>query len=75
MDVKEKITTLRALYLSHIEAIQNVVRLHKAGSNAGLEQISSLAASNAHSIEEVGATDEVPLCLSPIIPHGWLFLL
>lgn len=70
MDVSEKITTLRALYLSHIEAVQNVVRLHKAGSNAGLEEISSLAASNAHSIEEVGATNEVSF---PIIP-GWFFL-
>ncbi|KAG2682994.1 hypothetical protein I3843_10G011500 [Carya illinoinensis] len=53
VEVKEKITTLRALYLSHIEAVQNIVRLHKAGSNAGLEEISSLAASNAHSIEEL----------------------
>ncbi|KAE8098577.1 hypothetical protein FH972_016630 [Carpinus fangiana] len=52
MDVKKMLTALRALYMSHIEAVQNVVRLHKASSNAGLEEISSLAASNAHCIEE-----------------------
>ena len=44
----------RALYISHIEAVQNVVRLHKASSNAALEEISALASSNAHSIAEVG---------------------
>ncbi|KAF3441637.1 hypothetical protein FNV43_RR15552 [Rhamnella rubrinervis] len=52
MDLKKKVQSSRALYLSHIEAVQNVVRLHKASSNAGLEEISSLASSNAHSIEE-----------------------
>ncbi|KAH7512183.1 hypothetical protein FEM48_Zijuj12G0063400 [Ziziphus jujuba var. spinosa] len=52
MDLKKKVQSSRALYLSHIEAVQNVVRLHKASSNASLEEISSLAAANAHSIEE-----------------------
>ncbi|KAK1563570.1 hypothetical protein Q3G72_029364 [Acer saccharum] len=51
-DMKKKVTTSRALYISHMEAVQNVVRLHKAGSNASLEEISTLASSNAHSIEE-----------------------
>lgn len=55
MDLKKKVQSSRALYLSHIEAVQNVVRLHKASSNASLEEISSLAAANAHSIEEVGS--------------------
>jgi len=55
MDVRKKVTGLRTLYISHIEALQNVVRLHKASSNAGLEEISSLTASNAHSIEQVGS--------------------
>lgn len=36
--------------MSHVQAVQNVVRLHKASSNAGLEKISSLVASNAHSV-------------------------
>lgn len=52
VDVKKKVTALRFLYMSHIEALQNVVRLHKASSNAGLEEISSLSASNADSIEQ-----------------------
>ncbi|KAF2289708.1 hypothetical protein GH714_038107 [Hevea brasiliensis] len=51
-DMKKKLTTSRALYISHIEAVQNVVRLHKASSIAGLEEISSLASSNAQSIED-----------------------
>lgn len=54
MDIKKKVTASRALYISHIEAVQNVVRLHKASSDACLEEISTLASSNAQSIEEVG---------------------
>lgn len=69
-----KVTALRALYMSHVEAVQNVVRLHKASSNAGLEEISSLAASNAHSVEEVGTIDEFPGVLSLLIRHGCFFL-
>ncbi|KAG2686633.1 hypothetical protein I3843_09G015600 [Carya illinoinensis] len=57
VDVKKKVTALRALYMSHTEAVQNVVRLHKATSNAGLEEICSLAAFNAHSIEEFLASE------------------
>lgn len=53
--MKKKVTSSRALYISHIEAVQNVVRLHKASSNASLEEISALASSNAQSIEEVGS--------------------
>ncbi|KAJ7976146.1 Kinesin-like protein [Quillaja saponaria] len=52
VDTKKKVTALRALFLSHIEAMQNVVRLHKASSDAGLEEISSLIASNEHCIKE-----------------------
>ena len=53
--MKKKVTAARALHVSHMEAVQNVVRLHKANSNAALDEISALAFSNAHSIEEVGA--------------------
>lgn len=53
--MKKKVASSRALYLSHIEAVQNVVRLHKASSNAGLDEVSSLASANADSIEEVGS--------------------
>lgn len=52
MEMKKKVASSRALYLSHIEAVQNVVRLHKASSNTGLDEVSSLASANAHSIEE-----------------------
>lgn len=52
--MKKKVTASRALYISHMEAVQNVVRLHKASSNACLDEISALASSNAQSIEDVG---------------------
>ena len=55
-DLKKKVKSSRALYVSHIEAAQNVVRLHKASSDAGLEEISCAVSSNAHSIEEVSAS-------------------
>lgn len=51
--MKKKVTSLRALYTSHVEAVQNVVRLHKASSDATLEEISTLSTSHHHSIEEV----------------------
>ncbi|XP_021892543.1 kinesin-like protein KIN-5C [Carica papaya] len=57
MDIKKKVTASRALYISHIEAVQNVVRLHKASSDACLEEISTLASSNAQSIEEFLASE------------------
>ncbi|XP_038903563.1 kinesin-like protein KIN-5C [Benincasa hispida] len=57
MDMKKKLSSSRTLYISHIEALQNVVRLHKASSNATLEDISSLASSSANSIEEFLTTE------------------
>ncbi|KAA8518561.1 hypothetical protein F0562_016035 [Nyssa sinensis] len=59
IDFKKKITASRALYISHIEAVQNVVRLHKASSNAALEEISASSSSNAHSIGEFLAAEAV----------------
>ncbi|KAK6944046.1 Kinesin motor domain [Dillenia turbinata] len=56
-DIKKKVAACRALYTSHIEAVQNVVRLHMASSSANLEEISSLASSNAHSMEELLASE------------------
>ncbi|XVF55755.1 hypothetical protein PTKIN_Ptkin06aG0062300 [Pterospermum kingtungense] len=52
LDMKKKVTTARALHVSHMEAIQNVVRLHKASSNAALDEITTMVSSNAHSIHE-----------------------
>lgn len=63
MEMKKKVASSRALYVSHIEAVQNVVRFHKASSNAGLDEISSLASANAHSIEEVGSNLSFVTCL------------
>ncbi|KDP37322.1 hypothetical protein JCGZ_06776 [Jatropha curcas] len=56
-DLKKKLKTSKALYVSHMEAVQNVVRLHKATSIAGLEEISSSISSNAQSIEEYLASE------------------
>ncbi|OIT27551.1 PREDICTED: kinesin-like protein KIN-5C [Nicotiana attenuata] len=52
LDLKRKINSSKALYISHFEAMQNVVRLHKATSNATLEEISTLASTNSISTKE-----------------------
>ncbi|KAK7378809.1 hypothetical protein VNO80_04257 [Phaseolus coccineus] len=52
VDFKKKVTSLRALYISHVEAVQNVVRLHKASSDAAFEEIASVISSNGDSIEK-----------------------
>ncbi|KAG8374100.1 hypothetical protein BUALT_Bualt11G0095800 [Buddleja alternifolia] len=59
IELKKKINSSRALYVSHFEAVQNVVRLHKAGNNAALEELSSLASSNSQSIEEFLSAEAV----------------
>ncbi|KAF5203963.1 Kinesin-like protein kin-5c [Thalictrum thalictroides] len=46
-DLKKKMAASKALFTSHMEAMQNVVHLHKASNNAGLGEISSLALANA----------------------------
>lgn len=61
--MKKKVTSLRALHKSHVEEMQNVVRLHKANSDASLEEISSLSASNRHSIEEVSFVSVMSIAL------------
>ncbi|KAJ4970085.1 hypothetical protein NE237_003184 [Protea cynaroides] len=57
VDVKKKVANLRALYISHLEALQNVVSLHKASVNANVEEISSLTSANASSLEQFLATE------------------
>ncbi|XP_020549377.1 kinesin-like protein KIN-5C [Sesamum indicum] len=52
VELKKKVSSSRALYISHFEAVQNVVRLHKAGANAALEDLSALAYSHSKSIED-----------------------
>uniref|UniRef100_A0A0E0AYW7 Kinesin-like protein n=1 Tax=Oryza glumipatula TaxID=40148 RepID=A0A0E0AYW7_9ORYZ len=46
-EIKKKILASKALYMSHMEAFQNVVLLHKANSNSTLEDISSLSAASS----------------------------
>nr|VDD15046.1 unnamed protein product [Brassica rapa] len=53
LEMKKKVGASRDLYSSHLEAVQNVVRLHKANSNACLEEVSALTTSSASSIDEV----------------------
>ncbi|KAL3646890.1 Kinesin-like protein KIN-5C [Castilleja foliolosa] len=57
VELKQKVDSSRALFVSHFEAVQNVVRLHKAGTNAALEELSTLASSNSQSIEEFLAAE------------------
>ncbi|MQL77658.1 hypothetical protein Taro_010094 [Colocasia esculenta] len=55
MELKKKVLASRALYISHIDTVQNVVRLHKASINGSLEEMSTLAASNYCALEEVSS--------------------
>ncbi|ONK57135.1 uncharacterized protein A4U43_C10F16970 [Asparagus officinalis] len=50
LELKKKVSNSRALCISHVEGIQNAVRLHKSTSDAGLEEISSAAAANCSSL-------------------------
>ncbi|XP_004249436.1 kinesin-like protein KIN-5C [Solanum lycopersicum] len=59
VDLKRKTRASRALYVSHLEAMQNVVKLHKASSSAALEEISALASSNSISIKEFLDAEDV----------------
>ncbi|XP_068659379.1 kinesin-like protein KIN-5C [Aristolochia californica] len=56
-ELKEKVAASRSLYLSHVEGIQNVVRLHQATSNANLEELANLASINHHCLEEFLAAE------------------
>ena len=52
LEMKKKVRASRDIYSSHLEELQNVVRLHKANSNACLEEVSALTTSSACSIDE-----------------------
>ncbi|KAL8259949.1 hypothetical protein R6Q59_027902 [Mikania micrantha] len=52
-DLKKKITASKNLYISHVEDMGNVVRLHKASANGSLEDISAKALSNAQCVDEL----------------------
>ncbi|XXG62760.1 hypothetical protein AAC387_Pa05g1072 [Persea americana] len=53
LELKKKVASSKALYVSHIEAMQNVVRLHNAGNKAKLEEMSSLASSTSGTLEQL----------------------
>ncbi|KAI4378545.1 hypothetical protein MLD38_016009 [Melastoma candidum] len=53
VEIRKKVAASKAVCISHIEAMQNIVRLHKASSGAGLENISSAASSYAENILEL----------------------
>ncbi|KAG2585740.1 hypothetical protein PVAP13_6KG409000 [Panicum virgatum] len=57
-ELKKKILASKALYMSHMEAFQNVVLLHKASANATLEDISSLSAASCCSLDQLLACVE-----------------
>ncbi|GLJ54279.1 hypothetical protein SUGI_1164380 [Cryptomeria japonica] len=54
-ELKQKVVDLRASYFSHLESLQNIARLHKAGSNASLDDIKSSASMNVALLEETFA--------------------
>ncbi|XP_076908537.1 kinesin-like protein KIN-5C [Bidens hawaiensis] len=56
-DLKKNVSASRNLYISHIEDMENVVRLYKASANGSLEDISAKAVSNAHCVEELLAEE------------------
>ncbi|KAF5953941.1 hypothetical protein HYC85_006797 [Camellia sinensis] len=59
IDLKKKMTASRAVCISHMEAVQNVVCLHDASSNAAVEEISASVSSNVHSIEKFLAAEAI----------------
>ncbi|KAH9322160.1 hypothetical protein KI387_016799, partial [Taxus chinensis] len=52
-ELKQKVVDLKALYFSHLESLQNIVRLHKSNSNASLDDINSSASTNVTLFEEM----------------------
>ncbi|KAH7671364.1 Plus-end-directed kinesin ATPase protein [Dioscorea alata] len=57
-ELGKKFSSSKALYISYMEAVQNVVRLHKTSANAALEEITSLTSTNSCSLEHLLAMDE-----------------
>lgn len=59
LELKKKVSASRSLYVSHIEGIQNAVRLHKSTSTAGLEDISSTISANCYSLLHVSMESQM----------------
>ncbi|MFS7983461.1 putative kinesin-like protein [Helianthus anomalus] len=56
-ELKKKVSASRCLYISHIEGIENVVRLHKASANGSLKDILDQSSSNARCVEKLLAVE------------------
>ncbi|CAH9082652.1 unnamed protein product [Cuscuta epithymum] len=59
LEVKKRVSGSKLLYISHFEAMQNIVKLHKASSNAAIDDIYASVSSNSQSISEFLATEAV----------------
>ncbi|CAH9127774.1 unnamed protein product [Cuscuta epithymum] len=59
LEVKKKVSGSKLLYISHFEAMKNIVKLHKASSNAAIDDIDDSVSSNSQSISEFLATEAV----------------
>ncbi|CAM0911628.1 unnamed protein product [Alopecurus aequalis] len=58
LEIKKKILASKSLYMSHMEAFQNIVLLHKANTNSTLEDVSSLSAASCCSLDQLLACVE-----------------
>ncbi|GJX86622.1 kinesin-like protein KIN-5C, partial [Tanacetum coccineum] len=56
-DLKNKVSASKNLYISHIEDMENVVRLHKATANGCLDDLKILASSDARCVKELLAEE------------------
>ncbi|MFS8033223.1 hypothetical protein Hanom_Chr17g01566991 [Helianthus anomalus] len=57
MNDKKKVSASRCLYISHIEGMENGVRLHKASANGSLKDILDPSSSNARCVEKLLAVE------------------
>ncbi|GJS57116.1 kinesin-like protein KIN-5C [Tanacetum coccineum] len=57
IDLKNKVSASKNLYISHIEDMENVVRLHKATANGCLDDLKILASSDARCVKELLAEE------------------
>ncbi|GJT02324.1 copia protein [Tanacetum coccineum] len=51
-DLKNKVSASKNLYISYIEDMENIIRLHKATTNGRLDDLKSLASSDARCVKE-----------------------
>ncbi|XP_078152877.1 P-loop containing nucleoside triphosphate hydrolases superfamily protein [Carex rostrata] len=54
-DLRKKVLDSKIMYQSHVEGIENVVRLHKSTTNASLEELASVDSANHSSMKQMVA--------------------